>query len=183
MLSALIFFILALMSKPMAVSLPFVLLILDWYPFGRITSLKTFRTSFIEKIPFIALSVVSAVLTILAQRAGEAVTAMETIPLSTRMLVAAKSLIAYLWKMILPMHLIPYYPYPSDASLFSIEYLSGIILVVGITAASIVMVKKQKLLLSVWVYYVVTLVPVLGLVQVGAAMDRYTYLPGIDRFL
>ncbi len=122
---SLFFFILALLSKPMAVSLPVVLLILDWYPFGRIQSLKTFRDSFVDKIPFIALSIVSSILTVLAQRAEGAVTAIEAIPLSTRMLVASKSLIAYLWKMLMPMHLIPYYPYPNDASLFSLEYLSA----------------------------------------------------------
>jgi protein O-mannosyl-transferase len=182
---SLCFFILALMSKPMAVSLPVVLLILDWYPFQRITSFKTFKASFMEKIPFVALSIASSVLTVLAQRAGEAVTAIETIPLSTRILVALKSLIAYLWKMIAPLRVVPYYPYPNDASPFSIEYLSGIILVVVITAVSIVRLKRQKLLLSVWMYYVVTLLPVLGLVQVGgqSMADRYAYLPSISPFL
>jgi tetratricopeptide (TPR) repeat protein len=102
------------------------------------------------------------------------------------MLVAAKSLIAYLWKMIVPMHLIPYYPYPNDVSFFSAEYLSGIILVAVITAVCIFMLKKQKrLLLSVWAYYVITLIPVLGLVQVGgqSMADRYTYMPSLGPFL
>jgi tetratricopeptide (TPR) repeat protein len=105
--------------------------------------------------------------------------------LSTRMLVAAKSLVAYLWKMIVPLNLIPYYPYPNDASFFSLQYLSAIILAAAITTACIVMAKKQKLFLSVWMYYVVTLLPVLGIVQVGgqSMADRYTYLPGIGPFL
>jgi tetratricopeptide (TPR) repeat protein len=99
--------------------------------------------------------------------------------------VAAKSLIAYLWKMIVPVHLVPYYPYPNDVSFFSLEYLSAMILAAAITTVCIVMLKKQKLLLSVWVYYVVTLLPVLGLVQVGgqSMADRYTYLPGIGPFI
>jgi Tfp pilus assembly protein PilF len=179
------FFVLALMSKPMAVSLPVVLLILDWYPFKRITSLDTFGKCLIGKIPFIALSILSSILTILAQRASESVVAMEAIPLSTRMLVAAKSLIAYLWKMVVPMHLIPYYPYPKDVSLFSVEYLSAVVLIVAITAACVVVVKKQKLFLSVWACYVATLVPVLGLVQVGgqSMADRYTYLASLGPFL
>ena len=182
---SLLFFSLALLSKPMAVSLPVVLLILDWYPFARITSFKTFKTSFIEKLPFIALSIGSSILTVLAQKAGGAVTAIEAIPLSSRVLVAFKSLIAYLWKMIAPVHLIPYYPYPKDVSLFSAEYLSAIILAAVITAVCIVMVKKQKVLLSAWAYYVVTLLPVLGLVQVGgqSMADRYTYLPSLGPFL
>jgi hypothetical protein len=102
LLSALCFFALALMSKPMAVSLPVVLLILDWYPFGRISSLKTFRSALVEKLPFIALSAGSSVLTIMAQKTGGAMEIMEFVPLPSRILVAAKSLAAYLWKMIIP---------------------------------------------------------------------------------
>ena len=169
----------------MAVSLPFVLLILDWYPFARITTFKTFKTAFIEKLPFFALSLVSSILTMIAQRAYGAIQSIETYPLSSRALVAFKSLIAYLWKMILPIDLLPFYPYPGDASLLSLEYLSVIVLTAVITITCIVMIKKQKLLLSVWIYYVVTLVPVLGIVQVGgqSMADRYTYLPCLGPFL
>jgi hypothetical protein len=179
------FFILALMSKPMAVSLPFVLLILDWYPFKRTTSLETFRTSFIEKLPFIALSIGSSILTILAQKAGGAVVAIEAIPLQARILVAAKSLIAYLWKMILPLNLIPLYPYPQDVSLLSLGFLATVFLVTGITAACVLAARKEKLWMSVWFYYVVTLIPVIGIVQVGSQpmADRYTYLPSLGPFL
>jgi lipoprotein NlpI len=182
---AFIFFILALLSKPMAVTLPFVLLILDWYPFRRIQSLKTFRAAFIEKIPFIALSLISSVLTVLAQRAGGALVSMESAPLSTRVLVGASSLISYLWKMIWPFNLMPFYPYPTGVSLLSLEYLFAIIFVIGITLICIVSAKKQRLWLSVWSYYVVTLIPVIGIVQVGrqAMADRYTYLPSLGPFL
>jgi Tfp pilus assembly protein PilF len=182
---ALVFFILALLSKPMAVTLPFVLLILDWYPFKRIQSLKTFRATFIEKIPLIALSLISSVLTVLAQRAGGALASIESIPLSTRLLVGARSLIAYLWKMIWPLNLTPFYPYPTNVSLLSLEYLFTIAFVVGITIICIVRAKKQRLWLSVWSYYVMTLIPVIGIVQVGrqAMADRYTYLPSLGPFL
>ena len=181
----LVFFILALLSKPMAVTLPFVLLILDWYPFKRIQSLKTFRDAFIEKIPFISLSLISSILTVLAQRAGGALVSMESTPFSTRVLVGARSLNAYLWKMIWPLDLIPFYPYPTDVSLFSLEYLFAIVFVVGITIICIVSAKKQRLWLSAWSYYVVTLIPVIGIVQVGrqAMADRYTYLPSLGPFL
>ena len=185
-LFSLCFFALALLSKPMAVSLPFVLLILDWYPFNRIQSISSFRSAFIGKLPFILLSLGSSVLTILAQKEGGAMNMklMEIVPLATRVLVAAKSLIVYLGKMILPINFIPYYPYPKDASLFSLEYLSAVVLVVGITAACVAMVKKQKLWLSVWAYYVATLIPVIGLVQVGgqSMADRYSYLPSLGPF-
>lgn len=179
------FFILALFSKPMAVSLPVVLLILDWYPFNRIQSLKTFRSALFEKLPFIAFSLITSLLIILAQRTGGAMATMENIPLSSRVLVAGESLIAYLWKMIWPLDLFPFYPYPTNISLLSLEYLSPIVLVAGITFTCIVRAKKEKLWLTVWGYYVVTLIPVLGLVQVGpqARADRFTYLPSLGPFL
>jgi hypothetical protein len=182
---SLAFFVLALMSKPMAVSLPLVLLILDWYPFERIRSLKTFGPSFIEKLPFIALSIVSSIVTILAQKAGGSLAMMETIPFSTRVLVAVKSFIAYLWNMIMPINLIPYYPYPKDVSLFSGQYLTPIILTGAITAACILALRREKFWLSFWLYYLITLIPVLGIVQVGsqAMADRYTYLPALGPFL
>jgi Tfp pilus assembly protein PilF len=179
------FFILALLSKPMAVTLPFVLLILDWYPFNRIRSLKTFQPVVVEKLPFIACSLISSVLTILAQRAGGALSSIDVVPLSTRVLVGADALIAYLWKMIWPLNLIPLYPYPKNISLASVEYLPAIVLVIGITAACIVFVNRQKLWLTAWGYYVVTLAPVLGIVQVGSQSmaDRYTYLPSLGPFI
>ena len=181
LLSALCFFILALMSKPMAVSLPVVLLLLDWYPFGRIRSVKTFLSALTEKIPFIAFSLVSSVLTILAQKSGGAMGMMEIVPLSSRLLVAAHSLVAYLGKMIVPVKLLPFYPYPKSISLFSLEFFPALVLAIGITAVCIVRAKKQKIWLALWGYYVVTLVPVLGIVQVGtqAMADRYSYLPGL----
>jgi hypothetical protein len=185
-LLSLSFFILALLSKPMAVTFPLVILILDWYPFRRITTFATFRIVFIEKLPFIALSLFSSVITILAQKAGGAVVELESIPLSTRMLVALHSLMSYLWKMIIPAHLVPYYRYPHNVSLFTAEYLTIIILTGGITAICIIAaMKRRKFILSVWAYYIFTLLPVLGLVQVGrqAMADRYTYLPSLGPFL
>ncbi len=185
MFPALCFFILALLSKPMAVTLPVVLLILDWYPFGRIRSRKILWSAAVEKFPLFLLSLASSVVTILAQDSGESVASFEFVPLSSRVLVATQSLIAYLGKMLLPLNLIPFYPYPKNASLFSVEYLSPVVLLVGISAAAMIASKKQRLWLSVWGYYVVTLIPVLGIVQVGsqAMADRYTYLPSLGPFL
>jgi Tfp pilus assembly protein PilF len=179
------FFILALLSKPMAVTLPVVLLILDWYPFNRIRSLKTFRPVFIEKLPFIACSLISSVLTILAQRAGGTLSSIDVVPLSARVLVGAGALIDYLWKMIWPLNLIPLYPYPKNILLFSVDYFPAIVLVIVITAACMVLVNKQKVWLTAWGYYVATLVPILGIVQVGSQSmaDRYTYLPSLGPFL
>jgi tetratricopeptide (TPR) repeat protein len=87
--------------------------------------------------------------------------------------------------MLWPLNLVPYYPYPKDVSLFSLKYIAAIALVIGITLACIVAAKKRKLWLSVWGYYVVTLIPVLGIVQVGgqSMAERYTYLPSLGPFL
>ena len=177
-------FVLALLSKPMAVTLPVVLLLLDWHPFNRIRSFKTFRTVCVEKLPFVILSLFSSIVTILAQNAGGAIQSLRAVPLSARMPVAAESLVAYLGKMAVPFNLVPYYPYPKNVSLLSPESLLSIALIAGITAACLVMAKKQKLWLLVWGYYVVTLIPVLGIIQVGAQSmaDRYAYLPSLGPF-
>ncbi len=182
---SLLFFVLALLSKPMAVSLPFVLLIMDWYPFARIRSIKTFRTALTEKLPFLALSLGSSILTVMAQRAGDAITPTDEVAMSTRVLVASRSLIEYLWKMIMPTNLVPFYSYPGDAAFSSPAYFLPILLIIAATVICILLIKKHKLALSVWAYYVVTLIPVLGIVQIGgqSMADRYTYLPSIGPFL
>jgi tetratricopeptide (TPR) repeat protein len=176
-------FVLALLSKPMAVTLPLVLLILDWYPFNRIRHPGIFSPVFVEKIPFFALSLCSSILTILAQKA--VIGPFELYPLPTRLLVGGKALIVYLWKMTVPLNLVPYYAYPKDVSLLSAGYLLPIVLVAGITIGCIVLAKKQRLWLSAWSYYIVTLIPVLGIVQVGSQSmaDRYTYLPSLGPFI
>jgi tetratricopeptide (TPR) repeat protein len=183
MLPALCFFTLALMSKPMAVSLPFVLLILDWYPLQRIISLRTFKTVFIEKLPFIALSLIGSILTILAQK--EAIVPMGLVPLPSRVLVGIAALAVYLWNLILPLNLTPYYPYPRNISPFLPEYLAAVALAVALTAVTLLTAKKHRLWLAAWVYYAITLIPVLGIVQVGgqAMADRYMYLPSLGPFL
>lgn len=178
-------FILSLLSKPMAVTLPLVLLILDWYPFRRINSLKTFWTMSAEKLPFFALTGIASFLTVMAQKAGGSVSSIEATPLTSRVVVAAQSLIVYLMKMIVPINLVPFYPYPERVSLFSFEYALPIAVVIAITAACIAVARNRKLWLSVWSYYVITLLPVLGIVQVGeqSMADRYAYLPSLGPFL
>jgi protein O-mannosyl-transferase len=183
-LFTIVLFILALLSKPMAVTLPVVLLILDWSPLNRIRSWKTLWAACSEKLPFLVLVFISSILTILAQRSGDALQPMEFAPLSTRVMVAAKSIIAYLGKLIWPLNLIPFYPYPQNISPLSLEYLLPIVLVFVITIVCLILTRKHRIWLSVWGYYVVTLIPVLGIVQVGtqSMADRYTYLPSIGPF-
>lgn len=181
---SLCFFILALLSKPMAVSLPIILLILDWYPFKRINSINSFWPALMEKIPFLILSLISSMLTLLAQRSGDAILSTAEVPLWTRTIAAAKSLLAYLLKMIYPVDLVPFYPYPVNTSFLSLGFIP-VVFTAGMTIAGIATARKQKLWLAAWGYFVVTLAPVLGIVQVGsqAMADRYSYLPSIGPFL
>ncbi len=181
-LVSIVFFCLALLSKPMAVTLPLVLFILDWHPFDRIKSLKTFWKVLFEKLPFAALSLMVSILTVLAQH--KAMRSIEEVPFGSRLAVAAQSLTVYLQKMILPTRLVPFYPYPQDASLFSTDTAIAICAVAVITAACVMVRSRQRLWLSLWGFYVITLLPVLGIVQVGAQSmaDRYTYLPSLGPF-
>jgi hypothetical protein len=184
-LHALGFFALALLSKPMAVTLPAVLLIIDWYPSGRISSMRTFKHSLTEKLPFFVLSFFSSVLTILAHKSGGAIVPFKFEPLSTRLIVGAKALVSYFSKMLYPRGLIPFYPYPRDVSLMSFKYLPFVLLVVACTAVCMIISKKHKLLPAALSYYVITLLPVLGIIQVGgqSMADRYVYLPCIGPFM
>jgi hypothetical protein len=179
--AALAFFLLALLSKPMAVSLPLVLLILDWYPLDRIVSARTLRSALLEKLPFICLSLGSSLITYLAQKGGGALAPMASVPLSMRLPVAIKSLAVYLGKVIMPINLVPFYPYPKHGASIWLPFAASAVVVAAITTACVVAARKQQVWLAAWSCYVVTLIPVLGIIQVGnqAMADRYTYLPGI----
>ena len=182
---SLILFCLALMSKPMAVTLPFILLLLDCYPFRRfkVGLLKSNLYILLEKIPFFILSVLSSILTLLAQHVGGAIKTLEELTLGIRLLNALRILIFYLEKMVLPLKLVPFYPV---SVLSYLEYLIYGILVSAITGLCVWMaVKKKYVWLILWSYYLITLLPVLGVIQVGGqlAADRYTYLPSLGPFL
>ena len=182
---ALVFFALALMSKPMAVSLPLVLLLLDWFPFGRIFSMRSFRAVFAGKLPFIALSGLVSALTLMAKNGK--VASLRWMPLSERALVAARSLVLYLWKMVIPLDLVPYYPYPKNVSFLSPEYFLPVVIVVAVTVFCLFKAKRQRkrIWLACWGYFIITLLPVIGIVQVSHhwIADRYTYLPSLGPFL
>jgi tetratricopeptide (TPR) repeat protein len=185
MLSALCFFILALLSKPMAVTLPAVLLLLDWYPFGRMSSLKAFRAACVEKLPFFALSLAASAVAVLSQRSGDAIISTKVAPLPARLAVAAEGVFSYIRNMILPADLVPFYPYPEQVSLASPKYFSFFLLFIAVSAACFVLRKKRKVWLAAWSYYLITLLPVIGIIQIGfqSRADRYTYLPSLGPFL
>lgn len=184
-LLSLALFVLSLASKPMAVTLPLVIMILDWYPLGMITSFRSLRRSFREKLPFIALSLIVTIATLFAQQTAAMLPALKDVPAASRVLVAFWALIMYLWKMLVPLELIPLYPYPKSVAFWSGEYLLPVLLVAGVTAACVAAARRRKIFLSCWAYYVITLLPVLGLLQVGShsMADRFTYLPSLGPFI
>jgi len=183
-LTSLGFFLLALLSKPMAVTLPVVLLIMDWYPLRRFGRGKM-KPVFIEKIPYAALSLLSSFLTLKAQHSTASVISMTDVSIPSRILMAFKALMLYPVKMILPTGLSPFYPYPRTLSLLTPGCLLPVAIITLITAACVAVSRKQRGYLAIWGYYLVTLLPVLGIVQVGsqAMADRYTYLPSLGPFL
>ncbi|CAG0994598.1 hypothetical protein MTYP_02472 [Methylophilaceae bacterium] len=180
---SLVFFILALMSKPMAVTLPVVLLILDFYPLERLR--RGIKTIVLEKIPFLALSAASAIVTILAQRSEGALMAVEKYPLWMRAVSSLKAAGFYIFKAVYPAGLAPYYPLSGRAELFDLSFFAAAALIAALAVTSIIVLKKTRAFLAAWLFFIVTLLPVIGIVQVGsqAAADRYTYIPLIGPFM
>jgi Tfp pilus assembly protein PilF len=181
----LLFFIFSIMSKPLAITLPVVLLILDVYPLGRLRlkSLFKFRQRvFVEKLPLLIPGLISAIITLVALQ--KEISSFAVRP-GERIFIAIGSIGFYLSRIIWPMALSPLYPYPARISLFSLEYVSSLFLILGITSFCILSWKKHKVFSAVWAYFIVTLLPVLKIVKVGtqAAADRYSYLPSIGPFL
>ena len=183
-LFCLLLFVLALMSKPMAISLPFVLLLIDWM-YGEGLSRRAWRHSLLAKIPFFGLALGSAVVTIAAQKSGGAISTLTTAPFIDRLWVASYALIAYLKNMLWPFELLPFYTYPKSVQWLSFQYLGSALLVLFISIAAVFNLRRHRAWAVAWGYYVVTLIPVLGVVKVGgqAMADRYTYLPSIAPFL
>jgi protein O-mannosyl-transferase len=179
-LLVLILFVSGLMSKPMAVTLPFVLLLLDWWPLSR---RKPLRYLFLEKVPLFAFSVVFSFLAVWAQNTVELLPSLEKLPLLYRIENGATSYAAYLLKTLWPMDLSVHYPLPPEFPLW--KTLSAGSVLVLITAAVAGLGRRKPYLFVGWSWYLGTLIPVIGLFQVGshAMADRYTYLPLVGLFL
>jgi len=171
----LIFFSLGLLSKAMLVTLPLVLLLLDYWPLNRRTT--PFKFLLIEKIPLLALSLLSAVVGFVAQ--GGAVQSLESVPLQYRLGNAALSCSIYLRQLFWPANLAPYYPFPHQLPAFGIVLSLG--LLAALTLFSFLRKSTRPYLLVGWLWYLIMLSPVIGLLQLGGQShaDRYTYLPQI----
>jgi tetratricopeptide (TPR) repeat protein len=174
-----------LACKPMVITFPFVLLLLDYWPLARVrgANAEENKSAFpwsrlvLEKLPLLALSAASGLITILAQQSGGAVRTTADFSSRVRIANAVFAYAMYLWKMVWPARLAPLYPHPGD-SLAAWQVLVAAVLVLAVTAV-VWRLRARRYLVVGWLWFLGTLVPVIGLVQVGeAAMaDRYAYIP------
>lgn len=186
-----ILFALGLMCKPMLVTLPFVLLLLDWWPLRRFDAgrspLREASRLFAEKVPLLALSAASCVVAYAAQDQGGALSPQVIVPVGARLGNAAVSYATYLWKTVWPASLAVFYPHPYSvgATIDATRVAAAALLIVALTCLALRQGRVRPYLLAGWLWYVGTLVPVIGLVPVGAQAlaDRYTYLPLIGIFM
>jgi protein O-mannosyl-transferase len=165
-------FCLGLMSKQMLVTLPFVLLLLDYWPLKR-TKTTLMSRLVVEKIPYLTISAAASVIAFKVQHSAGAVLSVDSIPLATRAANAVISYAAYLGTFFFPYKLAMFYPYPPSLPVWQIAGSAVILALISALA-----IRRPYLTVG-WLWYLGTLVPVIGLVQVGeqARADRYTYIP------
>jgi tetratricopeptide (TPR) repeat protein len=182
-IASLVCFVLGLMSKPMIVTLPCVLLLLDLWPLRRT---ETWRRLLLEKVPFVLLTIGSAVITMIAQRSAGAMTAGEVYPLSLRLTNALWAYGRYVELTLWPRGLAIIYPYHGalpGTRVPPVGIAAGVALLIGVTAVGVWLWRKrdERSLLVGWLWFLGMLVPVIGIVQVGwqSMADRYSYLPQI----
>lgn len=173
----LVFFVLSLLSKPMTVTMPFVLLILDIYPLGRHRN-EGLRRLLTEKLPFFLLSLGAVLATMWSQTM--AMVPAEELAFGSRLHIAARGYLFYIYKTLVPIDLAPVYPRDFPAGLNGLFALY-VLALSALTALAIYLRRRSGAFIAAWAYFAVTLLPVIGLVQVGmqAAADRYTYIPGM----
>ncbi|MFC1657608.1 tetratricopeptide repeat protein, partial [Candidatus Moduliflexota bacterium] len=177
-------FALGLMAKPMVMTFPLLCLLLDFWPLKRLPANLTPGRALLEKIPLFALSAASLAVTWAAQRAGGAFAPESLFPFWTRV---ANALTAYLWymgKTILPFRLAAFYPHPGpDLPLW--KPALSLAVLAGITIVALRVRDRRPWLAVGWLWYLVALLPVIGLMQVGAqaVADRYTYIPLVGLFI
>jgi len=189
-------FAIGLMAKPMLVTMPFVLLFLDYWPLDRFAALRAVKTAaipyrqrvlyriIIEKVPFLAIAAISSAITFLVQRSGGAMVGMDVLPLKFKFANAVISYARYMGKMFWPENLAVFYPFDADSfAIWQIMLCALLLLVISIFV--IRFGRKQRYLPVGWFWFLGTLVPVIGLVQVGeqSLADRYTYIPYTGLFI
>ena len=191
-LLVLLCFVLGLMVKPMLMTLPFVLLLLDYYPLRRFQqsaeslgpqNKPMWLRLVLEKIPMFVLVVIEGAATFYGQKVGGTVASLDNIPFYTRVANGLVSYAHYLVKMIYPAKLAVLYPHPGSVP--SWQVAGACLLLVSISVFAILRIKRSPYFVVGWLWYLGTLVPTIGLIQVGvqSMADRYTYIPLIGVFM
>jgi tetratricopeptide (TPR) repeat protein len=177
-LCVIVLYALGLMSKPMLVTVPVVLLVLDYWPLKRCLPVKRLL---LEKVPLAAMAAVSALVTLKAQ--SEAVADLETLGLAERLMNAVASYGTYILQMFWPAGLSVFYPFQREG--LALRAMVGAALVAACTAAAVVSARRHRHIIAGWLWYLITLLPVIGIIQVGsqAHADRYTYVPLTGLFI
>ena len=190
-----ILFALGLLSKPMVATLPFVLLLLDVWPLERVKVVDLYRRRagasrgrgptwlVVEKLPLFVLSAISIGLTFEAQRRIGAIASTDSLSIGSRLSNAVVSYVAYIVKMVWPVDLTPFYPYQSSPAPAVVA--GAVLVLVAVTALAIRLVRDFAPVTVGWLWYLGTLVPVIGIVQLGshAMADRFTYIPLVGLFI
>lgn len=196
-MTAFVLFALGLMAKPMLVTLPFVLLLLDYWPLNRfevkmcgcstspnLSGRATLYKCIIEKFPFFFLAVVSGVVTFLTQRVGGMIVDSEMIPFKQRLVNASWSYMMYIGKFFWPQKLAIFYPF-NAADISVAQFIGSVVVLIGVSILVIRLGRDRKYLLVGWFWFVGTLIPVIGLVGFteSAYGDRFTYIPYTGLFI
>ncbi len=175
------FYLLSLLSKPMFVTMPFILLILDFWPLQRLNLSNSWKRV-IEKIPYLIVAYFVSRLTLWAQTSAGAVQTFEDLSLPLRLQNSAAACVSYIGKLFLPARLSIFYPYAQHIS--PLSTISSCAILVAITVACVLLRRAKPYLIAGWLFFLVTLTPVIGIIQVGsqAMADRYTYVPYVGLF-
>jgi Tfp pilus assembly protein PilF len=178
-----VFFALGLMSKPMLVTLPFALILCDFWSLGRLKKIGDLKGLFIEKIPLFALTAASSVITFLAQSSAGATVALEQMPIGERLANSSQAYAKYIIMMFYPRNL--GLSYPIDYPIDPLKTIGSVLLILTVSFYFWTQRSARPYLLMGWLWFLGTLVPVIGLVQVGlqSHADRYTYIPYFGLFL
>lgn len=189
-------FAMGLMTKPMLVSLPFVMILMDYWPLNRfrsevpalrpgglLSACDPLLTLAKEKIPFFMLSTLSGLLTMHAQKSGGAMSSFEMVPMASRIGNALVAYAKYIGKTVWPQDLAFFYPFPLSLPLW--QALSSFVLLALVSAVAVYLRRRYAYLLVGWLWFLVTLLPVIGIIQVGSQSmaDRYTYIPLTGLFI
>ena len=174
---------LGLMSKPMLVTLPFVLLLCDYWSLHRLNKISDLKGLVIEKLPLFALTIISSIITFYAQASAGATVSLKTLSVGDRILNAATSYGKYVVMMFYPKDLGLWYP--MDESPDQLKVIGFIAIIAGISTLCWFQRKERRYLMMGWLWFLGTLIPVIGLVQVGlqSLADRYTYIPYFGLFI